>query len=230
MTTSETVSVEKLFPNVDAWGAAEWFERLVAAVEARDRCVLAGDEIGVDTQRMIASATASRIAREYADTIRTALAAPAPSSADLGVLEALKFIADNRQDDGLLSNADVARAALATREAQAADPAPVSEAVELRCTGCGSHWTDEELAAEKAADPKLISCCPERKMRPVSAPIAEADVLRAALAKAMQTLENYGDPSGYADGDGEVPEPDMGALARETVAEIRAVLNAERQP
>jgi len=35
-----------------------------------------------------------------------------------------------------------------------------------RCTGCGSTWSDEKLAEEKRNNPKLISCCPERKMQP----------------------------------------------------------------
>lgn len=37
----------------------------------------------------------------------------------------------------------------------------------VMCTGCGSNWTDERLAEEKAKRPKLRSCCPERKMMPV---------------------------------------------------------------
>jgi hypothetical protein len=34
----------------------------------------------------------------------------------------------------------------------------------LVCSGCGSEMTDAELAAERAKNPKLRSCCPERKM------------------------------------------------------------------
>lgn len=42
----------------------------------------------------------------------------------------------------------------------------------VRCHGCGSGWTDEHLMEERErrADkklPDLISCCPERKPRPV---------------------------------------------------------------
>jgi hypothetical protein len=33
----------------------------------------------------------------------------------------------------------------------------------VRCTGCGSAWTDEELRRQRAMDPRLLSCCPERK-------------------------------------------------------------------
>lgn len=35
------------------------------------------------------------------------------------------------------------------------------------CTGCGSQWSDERLAEEKAKNPSLVSCCPERKVKPV---------------------------------------------------------------
>ncbi len=34
----------------------------------------------------------------------------------------------------------------------------------VRCTGCGSSMTDEQLAAKRAKRPTLLSCCPERKM------------------------------------------------------------------
>jgi hypothetical protein len=32
------------------------------------------------------------------------------------------------------------------------------------CAGCGSSWNDERLTMEKKSNPKLISCCPDRKM------------------------------------------------------------------
>jgi hypothetical protein len=32
----------------------------------------------------------------------------------------------------------------------------------VRCTGCGSCWSDKKLAEEKKKNPKLLSCCPER--------------------------------------------------------------------
>lgn len=37
----------------------------------------------------------------------------------------------------------------------------------VKCEGCGSQWDDERLAEEKAKRPALMSCCPERKMKPV---------------------------------------------------------------
>lgn len=33
-----------------------------------------------------------------------------------------------------------------------------------QCTGCGSKLTDSQLAVAKQADPKLISCCPDRNL------------------------------------------------------------------
>lgn len=42
----------------------------------------------------------------------------------------------------------------------------------VRCVNCGSSWSDERLSQEKQDRkkkglPDLISCCPERKMKPV---------------------------------------------------------------
>jgi hypothetical protein len=37
----------------------------------------------------------------------------------------------------------------------------------LACTGCGSAWTDAELAEHRAAEPLIRSCCPERNMQPI---------------------------------------------------------------
>lgn len=34
------------------------------------------------------------------------------------------------------------------------------------CLGCGSNWTDDDLAEAKRRDPSLLSCCPERRMVP----------------------------------------------------------------
>jgi len=49
------------------------------------------------------------------------------------------------------------------------------------CIGCGSSWDDERLDREKRFNPKLISCCPDRKMVDVyTKPVKdrEADRLR----------------------------------------------------
>lgn len=53
--------------------------------------------------------------------------------------------------------------AVADRIKAALGAAPV-----LICAGCGSDMTDAELAAERATRPELRSCCPERKMRPIT--------------------------------------------------------------
>jgi hypothetical protein len=53
----------------------------------------------------------------------------------------------------------------------------------MECTGCGSKWTDAELAEAKAKDPRLISCCPERKM--VEVVDADRAKLNAEIAKAL---------------------------------------------
>lgn len=44
----------------------------------------------------------------------------------------------------------------------------MTDAPFLICDGCGSAMTDAELSAERAKRPELRSCCPERKMRPIT--------------------------------------------------------------
>lgn len=174
-------------------------------------------------------------------------AAPASSSADLGVLEA-----GNVSDPDAAFWGDVGAvlrrksAAIAAREAQAADPAPVSEAVGVkplvweevsdRCwdaDGLGKLYRvlkrSEETATlktgvydrgddfpSKAAAVAAAQADFEARVRSclVSAPIAEADVLRAALVEARETL-------GEHQGDSRVTH------ALDT---IDAALNAERWP
>jgi len=41
-------------------------------------------------------------------------------------------------------------------------PGPSEAKADVRCVGCGSTWTREQLLEAKANDPKLLSCCPER--------------------------------------------------------------------
>lgn len=36
----------------------------------------------------------------------------------------------------------------------------------LVCTGCGTDMTDAELVDLRKRDPRVVSCCPERKMVP----------------------------------------------------------------
>lgn len=59
--------------NVDNWGALEWFERLVNAVEEQDKAVLAGDDVRFEICRMVAATTAMRLAREYGSEIKALL-------------------------------------------------------------------------------------------------------------------------------------------------------------
>lgn len=78
----------------------------------------------------------------------------------------------------------------------------------LICDGCGCTTTDAELTAQREARPGLISCCPERKMRPATredwdklhtakdaAPVSAGKVkaldysrIRAALSRACLML------------------------------------------
>lgn len=59
--------------NVDAWGAAEWFNRLALAIRQQDAAVVAGDEIAMEICRNVAASSAMRLVREYEQQVRTAL-------------------------------------------------------------------------------------------------------------------------------------------------------------
>lgn len=48
--------------------------------------------------------------------------------------------------------------------AQGEDEMNANKPVGQLCTGCSSSWNDERLAREKRFNPRIISCCPERKM------------------------------------------------------------------
>lgn len=92
----------------------------------------------------------------------------------------------------------------ALRAALSTDAEPVG----VRCTGCGSPWTDEDLAYQKSRRPELLSCCPERKMIPVyAAPPAPSVAVKAILAELDNVLVN--------------DERD-----RETLAKIRTMVSA----
>lgn len=64
--------------NVDAWGAAEWFDRLAKAVRAQDAAVVAGDMMAMETYRNIASSSAMTLVRDYEQQVRAALS-PSPN-------------------------------------------------------------------------------------------------------------------------------------------------------
>lgn len=64
---------------------------------------------------------------------------------------------------------------------------------EMVCTGCGSTMTSEELRVQKAKNPKLISCCPERDMKPATG----AATRDAALEEAAQVADAAYAKSGW---------------------------------
>lgn len=57
---------------------------------------------------------------------------------------------------------------------------------EVRCEGCGSSWTDEDLARERTANPTLLSCCPERKPLTIDRWRERVAAEREACAEAVQ--------------------------------------------
>ncbi len=61
--------------NVDAWGAAEWFDRLAKAVRGRNAAVLAKDDMAFETCNNVASSSASRLVSDFEEQVRAALAA-----------------------------------------------------------------------------------------------------------------------------------------------------------
>lgn len=72
--------------------------------------------------------------------------------------EAASHVIDGRVTRGITYKpiADAILALPLPSAAEAASPAVI-------CAGCGSRWTDEQLLAEKAKNPLIVSCCPERK-------------------------------------------------------------------
>lgn len=68
-----------------------------------------------------------------------------------------------------------------------AEPITIAD-LSIRCTGCGSAWTDADLAAAKLRDPRILSCCPERKPLTIDGLAARVVELEAALKEAV-TLE-----------------------------------------
>lgn len=68
--------------NVDRWGAAEWFDRLVKAVRAQDKAAADGEDISVQTYRNIAASSAVTLVREHEAHVRAGLAStPTPPQA-----------------------------------------------------------------------------------------------------------------------------------------------------
>jgi hypothetical protein len=61
--------------NVEAWGAAEWFNRLATAIRQQDAAVLENDNVNMEICRNVAASSAMRLVREYEQQVRAALAA-----------------------------------------------------------------------------------------------------------------------------------------------------------
>lgn len=92
--------------NVDAWGAAEWFNRLATAVRQQDSAVRAGDEMAMETCRNVAASSAMRLVRDYEPQVRAALSGAQPVAArasDLSV-DPIAFI-NRRLEDLAEANA-----------------------------------------------------------------------------------------------------------------------------
>jgi hypothetical protein len=76
--TQESKQPLDFFTNVDAWGAAEWFDRMAKAIREQDAAVLAKDDMAFETYRNIAASSAMRLVREYEPYVRAALAVTRP--------------------------------------------------------------------------------------------------------------------------------------------------------
>ena len=83
--------------------------------------------------------------------------------------------------------------AIARQRERVASPAPGAI---VRCEGCGSSWTDADLRAERAANPRCVSCCPERRPLAIDqwrdraiAAREENERLRVAMAIAEPFVE-----------------------------------------
>lgn len=64
-----------------------------------------------------------------------------------------------------------------------------SDLITVRCEGCGSAWTDADLARERAASPRLLSCCPERKPLTIDQWRARAEAQSLSLSEAREENE-----------------------------------------
>lgn len=70
-----------------------------------------------------------------------------------------------------------------------AAPRTPAEGEPVICSGCGSTWTDEQLRAEKAKNPKLRSCCPERKPLNIREWMAKAEAAEQRSRATWQDLQ-----------------------------------------
>ena len=63
-----------------------------------------------------------------------------------------------------------------------------SDLIAVRCEGCGSAWTDADLARERSANPRLLSCCPERKPLTIDQWRARAEAQSLSLSEAREEI------------------------------------------
>ena len=80
--------------NVDRWGAAEWFDRLVEAVREQDKAVMAMyaaadddkacHEMTFQTYRNIAASSAMHLVRDFEKEVRAALSTLSPPTREEG--------------------------------------------------------------------------------------------------------------------------------------------------
>jgi hypothetical protein len=68
-----TNPMEFFSQNVDAWGAAEWFDRLAKAIREQDKAVGDEDFIRMETFKMIAASSAMALVRDHEQAVRSAL-------------------------------------------------------------------------------------------------------------------------------------------------------------
>jgi hypothetical protein len=83
--------------NVDAWGAAEWFDRLATAIRQQDAAVVANDDAAMEICRNVAASSAMRLVRDFEQQVRSALRGPAqaaPCATPQEVQEACAQVAD----------------------------------------------------------------------------------------------------------------------------------------
>jgi Lar family restriction alleviation protein len=66
--------------NVDAWGAAEWFDRMAKAIREQDAAVVAGDKMTMEMCQNVAASSAMHLVRDYEQQVRAALSLPRPES------------------------------------------------------------------------------------------------------------------------------------------------------
>ncbi|KGT75838.1 hypothetical protein MA20_32130 [Bradyrhizobium japonicum] len=88
--------------NVDAWGAAEWFNRLAIAIRRHDAAVRDNDDAVVEICRNVAASSAMRLVRDYEQQVRAALS---PCSAETERHE----IPETVTPDGLRARANIMR-------------------------------------------------------------------------------------------------------------------------